>query len=246
MESEPQPDKSKPLPSELMGRTPHRVRLTGTGWLYAIASAFFIFLAVYFTVKIAQLIDKEKATQSALQQSGRQSLGEVTTKSTERRGQGYISYEFKVDGTIYYGKSAAPTDIWDGLHEGDSLPVRYPDINRPAAWEDPTSLNWWALIFPGFLAIVSVGFVWRFPLQYRIAVNGIPAWACIAEREWTGPSRGPHWENYTFRNADDEVQFGRCPMDVTLRTGATVCVLYLPNKPIVSHIYPLDFFEIEK
>ncbi len=90
-------------------------------------------------------------------------------------------------------------------------------------------------------------FVWRFPLQYRVAVNGVPAWACIAEHDQVNVrSRGPHWENYTFRNAENEVQFGRCAMDVTLRTGAIVCVLYLPNKPIVSHIYPLDFFDVNK
>jgi len=93
---------------------------------------------------------------------------------------------------------------------------------------------------------MSIGFVWRFPLQYRVAVNGVPAWASVAEREWIGPGRGQHWETYTFRNAENEVQFGSCPMDVTLRAGASVCVLYLPNKPIVSHIYPLDFFEVNK
>jgi hypothetical protein len=250
MEGEPSSDKSRAFPSELMGRTPHRVRLTGTGWLYAFASAFFIFLAVYFAVKIVHLINDEETTRSALQQSGGQTLGKVTGKSTEGRGQGYISYEFEVDGTIYYGKSATSIDVWNSLHEGDSLSVRYlpttPDISCPAAWEDPTSLNWWALLFPGFLAIMSAGFVWRFPLQYRVAVNGVPAWACVAEREWKGPSRGPHWENYTFRNAEDEVQFGRCPMDVTLRAGATVCVLFLPKKPIVSHVYPLDFFEVNQ
>jgi len=250
MEDEPISKKSRDLPSELMGRTPRRVRLTGTGWLSLFVSALFILLSVFFTIKVVRLINKEKATRIALLQSGSQSLGWVSRKSTERRGQGYIAYEFEVAGTIYSGKSAAPTGIWDGLHEGDSLPIRYlratPDINCPAGWEDPTSLNWWMLLFPGFFAIMSTGFVWRFPLQHRVAVNGVPAWASIAERDEIGVGRGTHWENYTFRNAENEVQFGRCPMDEALRVGATVCVLYLPNKPIVSHIYPLDFFEVNK
>ena len=245
MEGEPSSNKSRAFPSELMGRTPHRVRLTGTGWLYAFASAFFIFLAAYFAIKTANLVNRENSEQSALRQSGSQTLGQVTIK---RRG--LLSYTFDVDGTIYSGRASAPIDVWDSLHEGDSLSVRYlpatPAVNHPAAWEDSTSSTWWQLIFPGFLAIMSAGFVWRFPLQYRVAVNGVPAWACIAEREWKGPSRGPHWENYTFRNAEDEVQFGRCPMDVTLRAGATVCVLFLPKKPIVSHVYPLDFFEVNQ
>jgi hypothetical protein len=250
MEDEPISKKSRDLPSELTGRTPRRVRLTGTAWLCILTSAFLIFLSVFFTVKVVHLVSTEKATRIALQQSGGQSLGWVSGKSKAGRRQGYISYTFEVDGTIYYGKSAAPTGIWDSLREGDSLPVRYlpatPDINAPTAWEDPTSLNWWALLFPGFFAIMSIGFVWRLPLQYRVAVNGVPAWACIAERDEIGVGRGTHWENYTFRNAENEVQFGRCPMDVMLRAGASVCVLYLPNKPIVSHVYPLDFFEVNK
>jgi hypothetical protein len=237
--------KSKSLPSELMGRASRRVRLTGTGWLFALAGAFFIFLATYIAIKIAQEVNKQKATQIALQQSSSRTIGQVTSKR-----KGLLDYKFEVDGTIYFGRAAAPNNVWDSLHEGDSLSVRYlpatPDISHPAAWEDSPSSTWWALIFPGFLAMMGAGFVWRFPLEYRVAVDGVPAWACIAERDQVGVGTGWwHWESYTFRNSVDEVQFGRCPMVVRFRAGASVCVLYLPKNPTVSHIYPLDFFEIE-
>jgi len=245
MESEPGSSKGKPLPSELMGRTPHRVRLTGTGWLYAFASALVIFLAVYFAVKLTQLVNKDKANQISLRQSGVQTMGQMTGES-----KGLLSYTFEVDGTIFGGRAEVPVDIRDNLHAGDSLPVRYlpatPDVNHPAAWEESPNSDWWGLTFPVFLVFMGFLFVWRFPLQYRVAVNGVPAWACIAEHESLEPSKGQRWESYTFRNAEDEVQFGRCPCDVGLKAGTTVCVLYLPKNPIVSHIYPLDFFEIEQ
>jgi hypothetical protein len=155
MESEPGSSKGKPLPGELMGRAPHRVRLTGTGWLYAFASAFFIFLAVYFAVKLVQLVNKEKANQISLRQSGVQTMGRITGES-----RGHLSYTFEVDGTIYSGRAELPVDIRDNLHGDDLLPVRYlpatPDVNHPAAWEESPNSDWWGLIFPGFLVFMGL------------------------------------------------------------------------------------------
>lgn len=160
-------DESRPFPAELMGRIPRRVRLTGTGWCYALVSAALFLLAMYFTAKITR------------------------------------------------------------------------------AEESSTSPAWWMLLFPAFFVLMSYLFVYRFPLQRRVGIYGVPAWACIDTPPPMGPSKGPQWESYTFRNQANEVQYGRCLMDVQLKRGTTVCVLYLPKNPIVSHIYPLDYFEAE-
>ena len=161
--------KATAIPSELLGRTPRRVRLSGAGWYIGLGSTAMLLLAAYFMAKIA---------------------GAGLTASTA----------------------------------------------------------WWAFLrLPGILMIVGFGFVWRFPLQYRVAVYGLPASASIVTPEPpVGPSRGTHWESYTFRDAQGELQYGRCPMDVWLKPGSCVRVLYLPNNPTRSHIYPLDYFEIEQ
>jgi len=166
MESQEETAKQRGFPTELMSRTPRRVRMTGTGWFYALVSGVLSLLAAYFSVKIV-------------------------------RSGGSIS-----------------------------------------------STLWILLCFPGLMGFMSFSFIRRFPLQRRVAINGLPAWASISTPEQMGPSKGPHWESYTFRSADGEMQYGRCLMDVGLRSGTTVCVLYLPNKPDISHIYPLDFFDI--
>jgi hypothetical protein len=248
MESEPAPDESRSLPNELMGRTPRRVRLTGTGWLYAGAWAFLFLLGVAGVVKVKQAVDNESARQSTLWQSGSQSLGQVTDMRYTWSSP-YVRYSFSVDGTVYFGKAEVPINISDSLHQGDAIPVRYlpadPKVNHPAAWIELKSSTWWLLLFPGWVVPFSFLFVWRFPLQRRLALEGVATWARIAEREWRGPSRGQRWESYTFRNAEGEVEFGTCPMDVALKPGSTVCVLYLPAKPSRSIIYPLDFYEIQ-
>lgn len=240
-------DKSRSMPSELMGRTPRKVRLTGVGWAYAVVGASIFLLGLAGMAKVLHLSENERATQSALRQDGGESLGRVTRK-WGRGTSRYISYSFSVGRDVYLGDAETPIEIWNSLHEGDPLPVRYlpstPDVNHPAAWAGSTIL--WSLVLPGFLLPFSLLFVWRFPLQRRVAIEGIPAWACILERERTSASKGQQWESYTFRRADGELEYGRCPMDVCLKTGSTVCVLYLPGKPSRSAIYPLDFFKIEQ
>jgi hypothetical protein len=133
---------------------------------------------------------QKKAGQISLRQSGVQTIGQITSK---RRG--LLNYTFEVDGTNYNGRAQAPVDVEDSVREGDPLPVRYlraaPDVNHPAAWEDSPN---WASSFQFFLrswASVSPG---RFPLEYRVAVNGVPAWACIAERDQIGTGKSLwHW-----------------------------------------------------
>lgn len=106
----------------------------------------------------------------------------------------------------------------------------------------------WSLIFPIGLAIFGLLFVRRFPLQRRLAREGIAVRGCIAENEWNGPSRGQRYVNYTFRNADtDEVESGSCPSDHYPKPGSKIWVLYLASNPNRSEIYPfgIEFFRVD-
>lgn len=230
------------LPPELMGRTPRRVQVTGTGWLNVFAAALFILLGAAWAVATIKLVHDETTKQTLLQKDGATASGKIIQKWTHGSGT-YISYSFAIDQTPYSGKSKVPFDTWNGLHQADSLPIRYlpanPDLNHPAAWEDSTSSKLWLLWITAFLAIFGSLFVRRFPLQLRLAKMGIPVRGCIAEQEWTGPTKGQKYIPYTFRNADSgEVEIGSCPYDDELKAGTTVCVLYLPANPRRSEIYP--------
>jgi hypothetical protein len=111
--------------------------------------------------------------------------------------------------------------------------------------KETTAARWWPAIFPLWLAIFGVVLVRRFPLQHRLASEGIVARGSITEREWKGPSRGPYVVDYTFRNASDEVEIGSCPSDPR-KVGSVVWVLYLPSNPSRNALYPLEFFRIDR
>lgn len=246
-------DESKDLPAELMGRIPRRVRLTGTGWLNVFAATLFSLLGFVFAAQIVKAVILDTATQNELRQGGRESSGVITGKWTGGRSLApSVSYAFSVDGTIFNGKAKVPRDIWDSLHQDDSLPIRYlpanPNINHPAGWEDSVNSLLGAIFFPAFLVFFGLMFVRRFPIQRRIAREGIAVRGCVSEREWKGPSKGQRYVDYTFRNAsNDEVEIGSCPYDFPPKAGSNVWVLYLPTNPRRSEIYPfgIDFFRID-
>lgn len=106
--------------------------------------------------------------------------------------------------------------------------------------------RWWPSIFPLWLVLFGGLLVRRFPLERRLAIDGILSLGCITGREGEGPSRGPMIVNYTFRNANDEVEIGSCPSDSPRTSGAAVWILYLPSNPRRSAIYPLEFFRIDR
>jgi len=157
------------LPTELSGAKPRKAHLTGTGWTYALAGSFFVFLGVAGAIYIMQ---------------------KTITEAPPR--------------------------------------------------------GWWPIIYPLGVLIFGVLLVRRFPLQHRLAIEGMVARASITEREWKGPSRGPIMVDYTFRNANDEVEIGCCPSEYPRKAGSFVWILYLPSDPRRSAIYPLEFFRLDQ
>jgi len=249
MDHESVPDEPNELPVELMGLRRRRVRMTGAGLANVLAGTLFFFLGSTFGVTIAKSVMHDAAIQNELRSNGSESTGQVTSKRTGKLSSTYASYTFAVDGAIYSGEAKTPVDIWNRLHEADSLPIRYlpanPSVNYPAAWEDSTFSELWSIVLGAGLAFCGLLMVRKFPLQHRLAIEGVAACACISEREWKGPSKGQISVDYTFRNANDEVEIGSCRRDFPLKAGSKICVLYLPTDPSRSSIYPLEFFRID-
>jgi hypothetical protein len=239
---------STELPTELTGRTPRRVRITGTGWLNLFAAVLFSSIGIAFLVVTVN----EIKTRNVLRQTGRESEGQVIEMWVDGKGSiPHIRYTFSVDGTFYSGNSEVPPEIFRDLHRYDLLLVRYlaenPNVSHPAAWEDPERIGG-AIAFIGFFVGFGLMFVRRFPLQRRIAVEGVVSRGTITERERTGPSKGQHYVYYTFRNAEDEIEIGGCPSDDYPKAGSPVWVLYIPTNPRRSEVYPfgIPLYRIER
>lgn len=250
MDHESVSDEPRALPVELIGPRPRKVRMTGTGWANVLTGALFFLLGVAFEIAIVRSVMHDAAIQNELRLNGSEASGQVTSKRTGRLFGTHVSYTFAVDKAVYGGVAKTPIGIWDRLHETDSLPIRYlpanPSVNHPLAWEDSTLSGLWLLALGAGLAFFGLLIVRKFPLQRRLAIEGIAVSARIAEREWQGPSRGQISVDYTFKNENDEIEMGSCRIDFPPKAGSKTCVLYLPTDPSRSGIYPLEFFRIEQ
>ena len=249
MDREGVPNESSVIPAELRGSTPRRISLTGTGWLNLLAAALFLALGAAGAFAIVNRVLHDATTQNALRHLGSETLGHVTGWTARRR----ISYSFSVDGTSFAGSSEVPADNSSSLRQGDSLPIRYfpanPNINHPAAWEDPPYSTLWLLYLPAILAFIGLMFIRRFPVQRQLAMKGIAVRGSIEKTEWNGPSKGQRYANYTFRNvSNDEVEVGSCPSDYIYEADLHCWVLYLPTNPRRNEIYPfpIEFFRINQ
>ncbi len=239
------------LPAELTGPTPRRVRMTGTGWLNLIAAMLFFGLGVAGAAAIAIHVHHDVATQQALRQQGIESSGRITEVWT-RRSAPHIRYSFPIGGISYSGESEVKSEHSGSLRRDDPILIRYlpanPGTNRPAGWEDSPYSALWIMCLPAALAFMGLMFVRRFPVQRRLAVEGIAVRGSVAKSEWNGPSKNQRHASYTFRNAsNDEVEIGSCPSDDIYKADSAVWVLYLPGNPRRSEIYPfpIGFFRVE-
>jgi hypothetical protein len=138
-------------------------------------------------------------------------------------------------------------------NQGDPLLIRYipanPKISHPAAWEASPYSVLWSLFLPATPMFVGLMLVRRFPVQRRLATNGIAVRGNVAKTKLNGPQKGQRYANYTFKNAENgEIEIGRCPSDYIYEADLSCWVLYLPTNPRRSEIYPfpIDFFRIEQ
>jgi hypothetical protein len=252
MDHELTSDELMDCPAELTGRTPRRVRITGTGWLNLFAAVLFSSIGIGIMVAFVKVDVNEKKARNELRQNGRKADGQVTDMWIEGKGSvPHISYTFSVDGTFYSGKSEVPREIFRGLHKYDPLLVSYlagnPDVNHPAPWEDSEPIVG-PIFIAGFFVLFGLMFMRRFPVQRRLAMEGIAIRGSITEC-W-GPGRsGGFGLKYTFRNArSGETESGSCSYDSSRKVGSDVWLLYLSSDPRRSEVYPfgIPFYRIER
>ena len=157
-----------------------------------------------------------------------------------------VEYTFAVGGLFFTGESRVPKQIWPGLREGGSLPVRFlpgsPAANHPAAWEAPALRAWGPLIIPIVPAAFGILLLAQLRGQRRLAAQGLPATAVITK--CGRGSKGGFWVEYEFQTADGSSAKGRGWPDCHMEVGATIVVLYLPQKPRLNQPYPMSYYRV--
>lgn len=248
------------IPSELTGPLPRKLRATGSGIYFALASLTFLAIAVAGALWGAMNAMQKTQYRAALRRDSSVTSGEITRM---RKGKNFdvVYYTFTVNEASFIGKAEVPWQLRGSLRGSNQLPIRYlpanPDVNHPAAWE--WSLLYWlplstdVIHMPDFspelqwffapLIFGPVGIVFLMALQSerRLLTEGAPAVGSVTK--CSRGARGSYSLEYEFRTDDGSVTKGRSAGD-RKEIGAGLCVLYLPQDPQRNRLYPSSNFRV--
>ena len=234
------------FPSELRGSLPRRVQVKSANASAVIVVAVLCLgVGGVLTGAAYRGIAAQIRARTALRQEGRDTVATVTATHAGH-GSPTVTYAFKVNGLSYWGK-AEISNYRLVFHESDQIAVRYlpadPTVNHPADWEW-SGLETMDLIPEVFLLfLTSVGVVALVALfrDRKLARRGRPAKARVTD---CSPGKADFRVEYEFRTDDGVPVTGHSSSPDEYGAGATVCILYLPQRPQRNSMYPLRYFEV--
>ena len=235
-------------PVELQRSAPREVELTACGKAMLIMGA--VFLLAGFV--LAYVIDRKARHQAEdarlLWTEGATTEGTVTRRWRDGGDSHthYIAYQFHFAGRMYTGQSDTPGRIWDTLSPGAPIDIRFapdaPATNHPADWEMSRLPRWLPFMMPPMFGIMLVAFVLAVGRQKALLSEGRPAPGRVTKLTRT---KGGKMIHYEFAPVDGSLRNGKGgPSRRVPEIGETVCVVYDPDRPRRSALYPLDFVRL--
>jgi len=233
-------------PRELSRALPRETQISGRGMFNIILGAVFLLAAIALGFFLQNDSKEQTAKTEALHSQGRAVNAEITKLSHQGKDSTpTVSYSFTADGVRMSGQAAVPKDLWNGLQKAGFLLVRYlpsnPRVNHPAAWDQAGVPAWFPFLIPSLWGVGSLLLLNMLRRQAQVAAEGVPAPGVVTK---CFRIKGGWAVRYQFRMKDGTVVKGRDRAYSRLDPGATVCVLYLPEKPRRNYVYPLCLYRV--
>jgi hypothetical protein len=235
-------------PSELVGQLPRTVtlKLDGDGrYLLIVVLIFFVGGSLWLAWKGYDDVQQFKK-RALLRSDGRLVVGQVTGFSYHRHGPTSVNYQFTFDGVTESGSAEEPNaGLGTLLHKSDKILVRYlpsnPSMNHPDAWEWSSAIGWDLIAFQVFFWLMG-----SFALMLLLRGRTLARKGNVASGVVTSCIRKDRFfrTEYEFRTANGAPMKGHTDRKDEYETGATVWVLYLPQRPRRNDLYPVLLFDI--
>lgn len=235
------------MPSELSGPVPRRIQLSGNSSYLPIVFALLIGITVITGLLYGKHVVHQMWQRSALRQGGVETQGEITSLKRAGRGPEVVKYTFTANGEIVSGMTEVPFELVQNLEESKFLAIRYlpsnSAINHPTAWEWSLFSEWLLILMlmcPPTLFFVTFTSGYR---HRKLLVWGKPVTGTVTNCRVSG--RGEISIEYEFRTETGVQVRGSGDSPVEQETGASVCVLYLPQNPRRNLPYPDPDYDVE-
>jgi Protein of unknown function (DUF3592) len=239
-------------PRELTRSTPREVRLTKGGIVLNVLVVAFLIGAAAAGIALGSKSTRETADRRLLDARGVPAEAAVTRlwHRTDKEKVPMVAYEFTYNGSVYRHSTSAPERVWKSLSKGSTVRIRVlperPENNRPLDWAGdgplPLFVAVLVVIFPVFGATVLL---WTLRLQRHLLSEGKAAMGIIRKTRRSG--HGKNVVTYAYKVPGGSIiQRKSGPVRKVLEPGAKVTIVYDPEKPSRSAIYPLELVRIDE
>jgi hypothetical protein len=236
-------------PRELTRALPRETKLSGRGMLHVVLGVVFLVASVGLGIWLHGKAVQEAAKTAAFHSQSQEASGEITKLwyQDTREREPMVTYAFTANGVRMEGESPVPTKLWAGIRKAGFLPVRYlpsnPAINHPAAWDEAGVPEWFPIVLPATWVAVGAFLLFRVWREARVATDGVPAPGVVTR---CFRVKGGWSARYQFQTPDGAILKGRDKVQRKVDEGSTTCVLYLPDNPRRSNLYPLCLHKVQE
>jgi len=239
-------------PRELTRSLPRDVRLTKGGVAISVLAGAFLIGSVVAAVGLGSKAAKDSADRRLLDAQGVEAEAVVTRlwRRSDKEHAPMVAYEFTYRGGVYRHSTRAPQRVWRTLAEGTPVKVRFapehPENNTPVDWKGDGPL-------PAFVPVLAFGILLFGGVvlstilrsQKRLLSDGKAAPGIV--RKSRRSSHGKHVYTYEFTLPGGQTVTRKSgPVHKSVEPGSIVTVLYDPEKPSRSAIYPLELVRVDE
>jgi hypothetical protein len=237
-------------PSELISVPPPRpVQFTGLAkGLLAIVGLITTGILAVMLLVVFPRMEQERQREALLSQESVQTQGTITrTWTTNRKGgkDYHVAYSYEVNRLVYHSEAEVTSNLYSRLGIRSQLALRYSPSHPEVSRLDGEIRRPVWLIYFGILPFGAFGLLPYLILKQRnLLERGQPAGAIVTR---VSPTRGGRSVAYQFLDYAGNFTTGRVPIKTqeAPSIGATVTVIYDPEKSRRNMLYPAQFVRLK-
>lgn len=237
-------------PRELTRALPRDVGLTKGGIVLTVLGVVFLIAAVVAAIGLGSKATRESAERRLLDAQGVPADAVITRlwRGADKEESPMAAYEFTHNGTVYRHSTRAPWKVWRTLSEGSTVAIRFlpqhPENNMPVDWKGdgplPAVVPVIAFAIPAFGGLVLLG---KLRSDRQLLSEGKAAMGIV--RKTHRSSHGQRAVTYEYALPGGSILKKRSgPTRKTLEPGSMVTIIYDPDKPSRSAIYPMELVRV--
>lgn len=246
-----QPNPTNWTPPDGLGFSSLRpVQLAAGGKALVGLSIVFLLLGPGLALFINNQIQRDKERDHLLAEQGATATATVVRvwRDSDKEGTHMVSYRFTAGDREITGKSKLYRAAWNNLRAGDPLAIRYlplrPQVNHPAQRTPGPPPDW----FPWLMVLM---FIWppflfwaMIRRQSQLLAEGRPAPATVTQIR----RAKEYIAYYEFPLLSGQIMKGRSQVNRRRapQPGDQTCILYMPDNPKRSALYPLQLVKLQK